>query len=414
MAISISGSNSISGLSGMDTDFDEVLAKLKEVESTQLNRLEAWKDDWNLRYEAFGEIISQVQTAQSVLADLANKNNFVSKNVTSSNENVVTAVASAAAQDVQHNITVSQMASNAIWANMHVYDSKTDIINDTGTTQEFSYTYAGTTRTLEIAPKTTLESFVNLITTDAENPGVQVRLGPTGAGYVFQMAGESTGEDNDLIVSDSSLVGMTSAGATSTWQTNSLLSLDASVTDPNQYAYDLLMEDGNWFTVTISGDKTNTDLVNQINAQTGRSVASLDENGALQLADVKAVYRRNTEEQSSRTPGSTTLGVGSNLNATLGTDTTVTFTLNDGAVSSTHEVALTADMTMKEALFQIAQAAGSSSAELPLTSNGGWEMNLANVSDLAFSSAAALPIRRRPPSWAHAWTMPTPSRPTPR
>ena len=45
MAISISGSNAISGLSGMDTDFDEVLAKLKEVESTQLNRLRPRKDD---------------------------------------------------------------------------------------------------------------------------------------------------------------------------------------------------------------------------------------------------------------------------------------------------------------------------------------------------------------------------------
>ena len=41
MAISISGSNAISGLSGSDTNFDTVLANLKKVESTQLNNLEA-------------------------------------------------------------------------------------------------------------------------------------------------------------------------------------------------------------------------------------------------------------------------------------------------------------------------------------------------------------------------------------
>ena len=45
MAISISGSNSISGLSNMGTDFDTVLAKLKKVESIPLNRLTAWKSD---------------------------------------------------------------------------------------------------------------------------------------------------------------------------------------------------------------------------------------------------------------------------------------------------------------------------------------------------------------------------------
>ena len=58
MAISLSGSNAVSNLSGWDTNFDEVLAKLKKVESTQLNTLTAWKSDWNLRYEAFGSIIT--------------------------------------------------------------------------------------------------------------------------------------------------------------------------------------------------------------------------------------------------------------------------------------------------------------------------------------------------------------------
>lgn len=128
------GSNAISGLSGNDTNFDKVLEQLKKIESSQLNRLEAWKGDWNLRYEAFGKIIEQVQAASSMLSALSDKNNFVTKNVSSSNENIITAVANASAQDVQHTIKVSQMASNAIWANTGcVFDSKTDIINDTAT-----------------------------------------------------------------------------------------------------------------------------------------------------------------------------------------------------------------------------------------------------------------------------------------
>jgi hypothetical protein len=59
MASTISGSNAISNLSGSDTDFDTVLANLKKVESTQLNRLTAWKSDWKLRYDAFDKVIEQ-------------------------------------------------------------------------------------------------------------------------------------------------------------------------------------------------------------------------------------------------------------------------------------------------------------------------------------------------------------------
>lgn len=74
MAISISGSNAISGLGGSDTNFDDTLAKLKKIESTQLNRLEAWKGDWKLRYEAFGTIIDQVQAASKMLGSLSDRN----------------------------------------------------------------------------------------------------------------------------------------------------------------------------------------------------------------------------------------------------------------------------------------------------------------------------------------------------
>ena len=78
MSISISGSNAMSGLSGMDTNFDTVLAKLKSVESTQIRRLEAWKSDWKLRYEAFGKIIEQVQAASSMPSS---RNAFCSRNI---------------------------------------------------------------------------------------------------------------------------------------------------------------------------------------------------------------------------------------------------------------------------------------------------------------------------------------------
>lgn len=391
MAISISGSNSISGLSGMDTNFDEVLAKLKKVESTQLNRLTAWKSDWNLRYEAFGSIIEQVQIASNVLTTLGNKNNFVTKNVASSNDNVLTAVANASAQDVQHTINVLQMANNSVWANTgHVFSSKTEVINDSGVDQNFTFTYAGTTKSIKIPPKTTLDSFASLVNNSTENPGIKVSLVQTGTGYVFQVAGKSTGAENDLVIHSSGLVGMSSSGSTSVWKTNNALDLSATLSDPNKYAFDLFMEDGSKFTVSITGDKTNQNLADQINTQTGRNVATLDSSGNLTLSGVSAMYQRDTSTTAKSTAASTKVTVGSNpTGTTLTSDLTMTLNYDDGVTTGTRQLTIKAGTNLKDALIQMAQATGMKSADLSMNSSGSWSVNLDNITGITFDSSAS-------------------------
>lgn len=390
MGISISGSNAISGLSGSDTDFDTVLANLKKVESTQLNNLEAWKSDWSLRYEAFGKVIDQVSAASSMLTTLANKNSFVTKNVTSSDSNVITAVASAAADDVQHTINVTQVASNAIWANSHVFSSKTDIINTSGSTQQFSFRYAGEDYSIDVPANTTLDSFVSMVNNSVSNPGVKVSLVQANSGYVFQVAGKSTGADNDLVIYSSDLVGMSSTGASSTWSTNNVLDMSGTVTDPTNYAYDLLMEDGNTFSVSISGNKTNSDLASAINSQVGRDIASINSaTGELQLTDVKAMYRRDADTQTTFSTPKTKFSVGASPDTTtLSGDLTVTLSMNDGVTTGTRTLTIAAGTTMEDAAMQIAQASGASSAEMTYnSSSGGWDMSLSNVEGVSFSFA---------------------------
>ncbi len=391
MAISISGSNSISGLSNMGTDFDSVLAKLKRVESIQLNRLTAWKSDWNLRYEAFGSIIEQVQIASNVLGTLSNRNNFVTKNVATSNEHILTAVANASAQDVQHSINVLQTANNAVWANTgHVFNSKTDIINDTGTDQYFKFTYAGTTKEIKVPPKTTLESFVSMVNNSPENPGIKVSLVQTGAGYVFQVAGKSTGAANDLVVHNSGLLGMNAAESISTWKTNNPINPKELLTDPTKYSYDLVMDDGVKFKVAITGDKTNQNLVDQINAQTGRDVASLDNDGNLTLTGVAAMYQRNTTTTEKSIPASTKVTLASGgANDTLKSDLNVIMQYNDGITSGERTVTIKEGTTMRNALAQMAQASGMSSADMSMDSKGVWSVNLNNITGISFSGNEA-------------------------
>ena len=404
MGISISGSNSISGLSGNDTDFDKVLTQLKQIESTQLNRLEAWKSDWNLRYEAFTQIIEQIQAASSMLSQLSDKNNFVTKLVNSSNDNIVTAIANASAQDVQHTIKVDQVASNAIWANTgHVFESKNDIINTTGEPQYFSYTYAGERHDFKVPANTTLDSFVSMINNSSDNPGIKVSLIQTGSGYVFQVAGKDTGAANDLIIHDSKLVGMDATGSTSTWQTNAALDLSQSMTSPTKYVFDLVLDNGTKKSVTISGDKSPEELCVALENAAGKGVitASVDENGNLTVSGVQSISRR-TSTDSAYVPASTQVTLGGDLKNTkgeyiklnaagglaenLGDDDLITFTMEmeDG---STRTFDIKAGATKRDLLVQMAQATqDGTSIDIGLIGSG-WGTTLSGVTGISFEAA---------------------------
>ncbi len=394
MSVSISGSNAISGLGGQDTDFDKVLSQLKKIEQTQLNRLEAWKSDWNLRYEAFTQIIEQIQAASSMLSQLSDKNNFVTKLVQSTNDGVITAVANAAAQDVQHSIKVSQVASNAIWANTgHVFDSKQDLINTTGEPQYFSYTYAGKRHDFKVPANTTLESFASMINNSSDNPGIKVSLINTGSGYVFQVAGKDTGAANDLVIHDSKLVGMDSKGASSTWQTNSALDISDQLTNPTSYVFDLVLQGGQKKSVTIKGDATVEQIEQQLNAAAGGIKASIDRTtGALTIDGVQSFSRRKAGEEA-YTPASTKVTVKGEmkdkLNATGGfadglkDDDLINFTitLDDG---TTRDVQVKAGATKQEMFTAIGQATQGAGMTIGFD-NGVWSANLAGVKDVQFA-----------------------------
>lgn len=393
MGISISGSNSISGLGGQDTDFDKVLSQLKQIESIQLNRLEAWKSDWNLRYEAFTQIIDQVQAASNMLSQLSDKNNFVKKLVQSSNDNIITAVANASAQDVQHTIKVSQTASNAIWANAHVYGSKTEIINTSGGDAYFNYTYAGKEHSFKVPNNTTLESFASMFNNSADNPGLKVSLIQTGKGYVFQVAGKETGAANDLIIHDSDLVGMRASGSTSTWLTNNILDPSQTLTDPNSYIFDLVLLDGSKKSVSIKGSASAQDLVNQLNAAAGGINASIDGSGNLVLDGVKSFSRRLASDDAYTPPALdfTILGELKNkegeyikLNEADGfaegmaDDDVITFTvdLEDG---SSREIKIKAGATKRDLLVALAQGSQAGSDVEINPAGDGWTVRLSGV-----------------------------------
>lgn len=404
MGISISGSNAISGLGGSDTNFDKVLEQLKEIESTNINRLEAWKSDWKLRYEAFTQIIEQIQAASSMLSQLSDKNNFVSKLVQSSNENIITAVANASAQDVQHTIKVSQVASNAIWANAHVFDSKTDSINTSGSTQKFSFTYAGKRHDFDVPANTTLESFASMINNSSENPGIKISIVKAGKGYVFQVAGKDTGEKNDLIIHDSNLVGMDAASSTSTWLTNNPVTPGDKYTNPRSYIFEMETTSGLKKSITVKGDETAQQLADKITNAFGSGVvtATVDPNtGELKIDGLKSFTRRKAGDQaykpaqtSLKIPGASNQTGSKKLNEAGGIadgfadDDILTFTLtmDDG---TSRDVKIKAGATNEElinALGTMTTTIDGGGAKFALNKDGSWSMDMTGVTGITVTA----------------------------
>ncbi|MBQ7617839.1 MAG: flagellar hook protein, partial [Desulfovibrio sp.] len=393
MSISISGSTALSGLSGMDTNFDTTLEQLYSVEKTQLNQLQAWKSDWQLRYDAFNTVIDQMSAAKQMLSAIGSVNSFVSKNAVSTDEKVLTALASGSAVDGQHKINVQQLASNAIWCNTGaVFESKTDFINDTGQPQTFSFDYAGKHYEYEIANNTTLESFVSLVNNRSDNPGITVSLVNTGEGYVYQVAGKSSGASNSLTIYSSGLKGMNASGSESVWSTNRPLDLTKSLTNPTEYTFTAALENGGQVSVKLKGDSSVEDLANALRNAAGTNIINptVDSNGNLVLDGVSSITR-SSANTSSYKPSGLKLSCGSDVSEALSSAdpaTTFNFTINftENGQNLERNFSIASNATKSDLVNQIKQAL-QSSAGLGLNS-GGYEISLANVTGLTVTDAS--------------------------
>ncbi len=404
MATSISGSIYFSGLDGTGNDWAQTLEQLKQIESMNLTRLEAWKSDWNLRYQGFTKIIDAVSTARTELSSLKNRNSFVSKVVSSTKEECVTGTATADAVDAQHTINVKQVANNAVWANTgHKFTNKTDIINTTDHDIEFKYTFAGKDYSINVPPKTTLDSFINLVNNNKDNPGIKASLIQTSGGYYFQIAGKETGESNSLVIESNELLGFDDSGINSIWESNDGISGNATFTDPSSIAYDFVLRDGKTVTITMDGDSTLQDFVDQINGRIGSGTAEIDPaTGELKFKNVQAVIRRdasNTDKDNQYQAEYVRVEAGDynaiNNGYMIGENdkSTITFSIKmkDG---STRTITMSGDDKKKDFITKIAAATGNS-ANMVLDDDGNYYLKLNGVESVTPSvsggSSSSLP-----------------------
>ena len=279
----------MSGFTGVDVDFEDMVDKLYKIESKQAEQLLEWYSDWEIRREAFSQVRESLVNMQTALTALNSTDKFLVKGGSSSNESIVGATVSSEAVPGSYSVDVHQLASSSVWSISTGLASKDAEVNNSNATGTFTYTYKGETRTLNVPTGTTLEGLKNLINNDGENLGVRVQLIQSGDEVVFQLSGLDTGASATLEITNTDKLNGLALGQVAKWDPAADNDLTSFVTygsrteaintteTPKTFVFDVTREDGSGgytyesYTVKLAAGGSLDDLVAGINAQTADS-----------------------------------------------------------------------------------------------------------------------------------------------
>ncbi len=198
-----SGQINFAGL-GNGTDFKQLIEGLVKIERTHINTLEAWKESWENKVEMFQELGTKLVSLESTLKSMDTMDEFTAKNVSSSDEDSLTATAGSSALLTSHSIEINQLAKNDI----HVTSSGVSSLSDSVFTSSgsFTFSYQGESVTLSnIAAGTTMTGFVNLINNHADSRDkIRATTINDGTTHHLQIYGLDLGAGSQVIVSNTS------------------------------------------------------------------------------------------------------------------------------------------------------------------------------------------------------------------
>jgi flagellar hook-associated protein 2 len=228
------------GLStGIDTN--AIIAQLIAANS---GRLTAYKNSLSTlqdKQEALVTFRSNLSALQTAVKTLSDADNLRSFNISSSDQDIVTADANSSAYQGSHSIVVNQLATADRWVLTSGFTYKEDYVSP-DTPGTFIYSYNGKETSITTTTTTTLEDLVGLINHDADNPGVTASLLSYNNQYHLVLSGNSAGSDYEIHINPSS---------TEIWQSSSTLTINSDNAETTTLLTDLDRFDG----LTFDGDE---------------------------------------------------------------------------------------------------------------------------------------------------------------
>lgn len=286
---------SLPGLqSGIDTA--SLIAQLMEVERRTLYTWQERKSLWEEKQDALSTLESKLGNLRTSVRALSDSDELRAFNVSTSDDEYLTAEATNEAFEGSHTVVINQLANAERWVHTAGQEYAEDYVG-AGT---FIYSYDNKETTITTTATTTLSGLVGLINNDANNPGVTAGLLHYNDAYHLVLNGEDAGTDYQIHVNTGSTEVRKSDSAFTYNNDNATLS--TKIKDLDQFTGTLSDLDGYTEHIEITGtdhfgvaltqvdlniteNTTIGHLISEINdAFDGRAKAVL-ENGKIVLTD---------------------------------------------------------------------------------------------------------------------------------
>jgi flagellar hook-associated protein 2 len=215
-----SGSINVSGL-GNGTDFTSLIEGLIEAESATKTTLESWKATWQAKVEGFQYLNTKLLSLSTTLEGMDTVDEFLTKTVSTTDSDALTATADSDAIVSAHTVVVSQLAQNDILTTSNGVSSLTSLV--TSGAASFTFTYAGESYTVSnIGSGITLTSLVNFINKNSTCSGkIRATTIYDGTSYHLQIYGLDQGEGNQVEITSMTNMSFTSSNFVNTQEAQS-------------------------------------------------------------------------------------------------------------------------------------------------------------------------------------------------
>ena len=220
----MAGSVSTLGV-GSGIDLQGILDKLKAADQVPITNIKTRQLQYKDQLAEFETVNTKLLAVKTQALDLSLDTTFLSRQVSSSEESVLTATVSSGASVGISTITVTRMAKQNSWQSSGVASADTVVASGAGS---FAYTVAGVQSSVTVSASTTLQQLSDAINDDADNPGVTASVMDDGTGTVtafhLVLVANDTGEANAVTI------GTNGTSLTFTEVQGLAESLDAAVT----------------------------------------------------------------------------------------------------------------------------------------------------------------------------------------
>ncbi len=185
-------------------DWSQIIDAQIQARTAQIiTPIQNWQSTWQKKASDFDQLNSLLSSLSAAVQAMDRPSDLQTNTADSSDSSVVGVSISGSVSPGNYSIAINQLAEAQVECHSGL-DSADALVNNTGATQHFKYTYAGRTVTLDVASGTTLSGLRDLINNDGNNPGIVASLlSDGGSGFNSShlvLRGENTGSANSIAI----------------------------------------------------------------------------------------------------------------------------------------------------------------------------------------------------------------------